>query len=76
MGSRFRHREILWSYKPQYVYGQSSPQGERQKNTKTNPFLPSIMPLCGVLSETICLTMKEGKIVEIKYGTQTREFEV
>ena len=36
----------------------------------------SLVPPCGVLSEPICLTMKEGEIVEIKGGTQAREFEL
>jgi len=36
----------------------------------------SLGPPCGVLSEPIRFTMKEGKIVEIKGGTQAREFEL
>jgi len=36
----------------------------------------SLVPPCGVLSEPVRLTMKEGEIVEIKDGTQAREFEL
>jgi len=36
----------------------------------------SLVPPCGVLSEPICLTMKEGEIVKIEGGTQAREFEL
>jgi len=35
----------------------------------------SLGPPCGVLSEPICLTMKEGVIVKIEGGAQAREFE-
>ena len=36
----------------------------------------SLVPPCGLISEPIRLTMKEGEIVGIKGGTQAREFEL
>lgn len=36
----------------------------------------SLVPPCGLISEPIRLTMKEGEIIKIEGGTQAREFEL